>query len=172
MKIDQDLCRNLWYELNPRVRCAFGNVCEHGHFCRTHKDINLTIDTIPKEEECRTFVCKQSGVFLLWTIMCVCLCRHTHWLVRSILSHAWSAKREQLTNGFTFEASSVAVTIFWWAKLLWVLLGQLRESKPGTQSFSDYRATPLFVAFQVFRYCDLGSDSFSIWREARWAFRK
>ena len=23
---DQDLCKNLWYELNPRVRCAFGNV--------------------------------------------------------------------------------------------------------------------------------------------------
>ena len=36
MKFDQDLCLNLWYdfkkllwqdELNPRVRCAFGNVC-------------------------------------------------------------------------------------------------------------------------------------------------
>ena len=26
MKFDQDLCLNLWYELNPRVRCAFGNV--------------------------------------------------------------------------------------------------------------------------------------------------
>ena len=23
---DQDLCNNLRYELNPRVRCAFGNV--------------------------------------------------------------------------------------------------------------------------------------------------
>ena len=23
---DQDLCNNPWYELNPRVRCAFGNV--------------------------------------------------------------------------------------------------------------------------------------------------
>ena len=23
---DQDLCNNLWYELNHRVRCAFGNV--------------------------------------------------------------------------------------------------------------------------------------------------
>ena len=27
MKFDQDLCLNSWYELNPRVRCAFGNVC-------------------------------------------------------------------------------------------------------------------------------------------------
>ena len=27
MKFYQDLCKNLWYELNPRVRCAFGNVC-------------------------------------------------------------------------------------------------------------------------------------------------
>ena len=27
MKFDQDLCLNLWYELNPLVRCAFGNVC-------------------------------------------------------------------------------------------------------------------------------------------------
>jgi len=26
MKFDQDLCLNLWYELNPRVRCAFGNI--------------------------------------------------------------------------------------------------------------------------------------------------
>ena len=26
MKFDQDLCLNSWYELNPRVRCAFGNV--------------------------------------------------------------------------------------------------------------------------------------------------
>ena len=26
MKFDEDLCLNLWYELNPRVRCAFGNV--------------------------------------------------------------------------------------------------------------------------------------------------
>ena len=26
MTFDQDLCLNLWYELNPRVRCAFGNV--------------------------------------------------------------------------------------------------------------------------------------------------
>ena len=26
MKFDQDLCKNLWYELNPRIRCAFGNV--------------------------------------------------------------------------------------------------------------------------------------------------
>ena len=26
MKCDQDLCLNLWYELNPRVRCAFGYV--------------------------------------------------------------------------------------------------------------------------------------------------
>ena len=25
-EIDQDLCLNLRYELNPRVRCAFGNV--------------------------------------------------------------------------------------------------------------------------------------------------
>ena len=24
-EIDQDLCLNLWYELNLRVRCAFGN---------------------------------------------------------------------------------------------------------------------------------------------------
>ena len=23
---DRDLCKNLWYELNPRVRCAFGHV--------------------------------------------------------------------------------------------------------------------------------------------------
>ena len=30
MKFDQDLCLNLWYELNPRVRCAFGNV---SHLC-------------------------------------------------------------------------------------------------------------------------------------------
>ena len=27
MKYDQDLCLSLWDELNPRVRCAFGNVC-------------------------------------------------------------------------------------------------------------------------------------------------
>ena len=26
LKLMQDLCLNLWYELNPRVRCAFGNV--------------------------------------------------------------------------------------------------------------------------------------------------
>ena len=26
MEFDQDMCNNLWYELNPRVRCAFGNV--------------------------------------------------------------------------------------------------------------------------------------------------
>ena len=26
MKFDQYLCLTLWYELNPRVRCAFGNV--------------------------------------------------------------------------------------------------------------------------------------------------
>ena len=26
MNFDQDLCLNLCYELNPRVRCAFGNV--------------------------------------------------------------------------------------------------------------------------------------------------
>ena len=29
LKFDQDLCKNLWYELNPRVRCAFGNVFPH-----------------------------------------------------------------------------------------------------------------------------------------------
>ena len=27
MKFDQDLCLNFSYELNPRVQCAFGNVC-------------------------------------------------------------------------------------------------------------------------------------------------
>ena len=26
LKFDQDLCKNLWYELNPRVRYAFDNV--------------------------------------------------------------------------------------------------------------------------------------------------
>ena len=26
MKFNQDLCLNLWYELNPQVRCVFGNV--------------------------------------------------------------------------------------------------------------------------------------------------
>ena len=26
LKFDQDLCQKLWYELNPQVRCAFGNV--------------------------------------------------------------------------------------------------------------------------------------------------
>ena len=26
LKFDQDLCKNLWYELNPQVSCAFGNV--------------------------------------------------------------------------------------------------------------------------------------------------
>ena len=26
LKFDKDLCKSLWYELNPRVRCAFGNV--------------------------------------------------------------------------------------------------------------------------------------------------
>ena len=39
MKCDQDLCLNFWYylkkllwqdELNPRVRCAFGNVLTKG----------------------------------------------------------------------------------------------------------------------------------------------
>ena len=25
LKFDQDLCKNLWYELNSLVRCAFGN---------------------------------------------------------------------------------------------------------------------------------------------------
>ena len=38
-EFDQDLCLNLWYdlkkllwqdELNPRVRCAFGNVFDEG----------------------------------------------------------------------------------------------------------------------------------------------
>ena len=29
MKFDQNLCLNLWYELNPRVRCAFGNVFKY-----------------------------------------------------------------------------------------------------------------------------------------------
>ena len=29
MKLDQDLCLNLLYELDPRVRCAFGNVYSH-----------------------------------------------------------------------------------------------------------------------------------------------
>ena len=29
MKVDKDLCKNLWYELNPRVRCAFGNVFDY-----------------------------------------------------------------------------------------------------------------------------------------------
>ena len=41
MKFDQDLCLNFWYdfkkllwqdELNPRVRCAFGNVFLIIHF--------------------------------------------------------------------------------------------------------------------------------------------
>ena len=30
LKFDQDLCQKLWYELNPRVRCAFGNVFHWG----------------------------------------------------------------------------------------------------------------------------------------------
>ena len=32
MKFDQDLCLNLWYKLNPRVRCAFGNVFIHSRW--------------------------------------------------------------------------------------------------------------------------------------------
>ena len=39
MKFDQDLCLNLWYELNPRVRCAFGNV----FFRAPHLATNQTI---------------------------------------------------------------------------------------------------------------------------------
>ena len=30
LKFDQNYC-NLWYELNPRVFCAFGNVCSRQH---------------------------------------------------------------------------------------------------------------------------------------------
>ena len=33
MKFDQDFCLNLCYELNPWVRCAFGNVCDMSHIC-------------------------------------------------------------------------------------------------------------------------------------------
>ena len=34
LKFDQDLYKNLWYELNPRVRCAFDNVyCLSVDFC-------------------------------------------------------------------------------------------------------------------------------------------
>ena len=39
---DQDLCTSLWYELNPRVRCAFGNVFKENslgykHFLQINK---------------------------------------------------------------------------------------------------------------------------------------
>ena len=40
MKFDQDLFLNLWYELKPRVRCAFGNVLNI-------VDINAEVDVGP-----------------------------------------------------------------------------------------------------------------------------
>ena len=43
MKFDTDLSLNLWYQLNPRVRCAFGNVwCSHSPL----KGLNLIITEI------------------------------------------------------------------------------------------------------------------------------
>ena len=47
-EFDQDLCLNLWNdfkkllwkdELNPRVRCAFGNVLISGYFLISDKDL-------------------------------------------------------------------------------------------------------------------------------------
>ena len=40
MKFDQDLCKNLWYELNPRVRCAFVNVSS---FFMSHLKLGIYI---------------------------------------------------------------------------------------------------------------------------------
>ena len=41
MKFDQDLCLNLWYELNPQVRYAFGNV-----FCIPLKNVRLSAKSL------------------------------------------------------------------------------------------------------------------------------
>ena len=45
LKFDQDLYKNLWYELNPRVRCAFGNVFIFSRSQRIN-DIFVTKSTV------------------------------------------------------------------------------------------------------------------------------
>ena len=47
LKFDQDLCKNLWYELNPRVRCAFGNVFVDNGAKSKSKCCNLKQLSIP-----------------------------------------------------------------------------------------------------------------------------
>ena len=75
MKFGQDLCLNFWYELNPRVRCAFGNVsCIIVHSYTRKKDLsNLHAKFKSVLEPCskiRHFVqvCQRgSGFFLMCT---------------------------------------------------------------------------------------------------------
>ena len=70
MNFDQYLCLNLWYELNPRVRCAFGNVskvcllyCEGGpapprkrQFKVTAKVLTSALQNCPRLRIAKDFV--------------------------------------------------------------------------------------------------------------------
>ena len=54
-EIDQDLCLNLRYELNPRVRCAFGNVCLIGLLLIWPAPVaDLRILGLSLEQRCQT----------------------------------------------------------------------------------------------------------------------
>ena len=83
MKFDQDLCLNLWYELNPRVRCAFGNVWKFMPHCWKsytllvcNPDSRVTFQHARAKQEARSYrgitlprgLCgSQRGAARIWT---------------------------------------------------------------------------------------------------------
>ena len=93
MKFDQDLCLNLWCELNPRVCCAFGNVLQKqsdshwvsrllkslkswtsaprslvspltGHSIFTRRNVGTMLGT--KHSTMHTPTCRHSAVGAIW----------------------------------------------------------------------------------------------------------
>ena len=72
MKFDQDLFKSLWYELNPRVRCAFGNVSNPG--CTT--SISACVSDFRQSPEIRqSFKLYPDGVISTYTLECEFLCQ-------------------------------------------------------------------------------------------------
>ena len=61
---DQDLWNNLWYELNPRVRCAFGNV-----FFKSPPQLLMLIVTKFRICKLKSNFKPNQGLKLLLTIM-------------------------------------------------------------------------------------------------------
>ena len=141
MKFDQDLCLNLWYELNPRVPCAFGNAFQIRH--SPHGPLTLIVlqhfviepacvARRPEGLACKA--CKTCKTSMLQAIQ-VCYMQYKH-LADSPLGNPIFVNGSFVALGVANIFGIGPITLSFPISFFWEILLQLHYGTMGFRGFS------------------------------------